>query len=73
MTRPAESTTAIVGSIVGALGILLGAITDLEVSVEVSGAVVTLVSWIAAAATWWIARKQRKGKLQSAADGTVQG
>lgn len=73
MTRPAEGVTAVVGSIVGALGILLGALTDLEVSVQVSGAVVTLISWIAAAATWWIARKQRKGELQSAADGTVQG
>lgn len=73
MTRPAESVTAIVGSIVGALGILLGALTNFEVSVEVSGAVVSLVSWIAAAATWYIARKQRKGQLQSAADGTVQG
>lgn len=73
MSRPSESLTAAVGSIVGAALIVFGALTKFEVSAEVSGAFITLVSWIAAAATWWIARKQRKGQMQSAPDGTVQG
>lgn len=72
-SRPAEQYTAVIGTIIGALGILLGAFTDFELTVEVSGAIVTLVSYIALGVTWYVARQQRKGELQSAADGTVQG
>jgi phosphate/sulfate permease len=71
MSRPSETTTAIVGSIVGACLILLGSIWKVEVSSEVSGAIVTLVAWISVAVTWYIARMQREGELRAAKDGTV--
>jgi hypothetical protein len=71
MKRPSESLSAAVGSIVGAVFILIGATTSAEISSEVQGAVIVLVSWIAAGVTWYVARRQRSGELVSAADGTV--
>jgi hypothetical protein len=78
MTRPSESLTAAVGTILGALFILLGATEggfdfDELKSPEVQGAVMLLVSWIAAGVTWYIAKRQRAGELTSAKDGSVEG
>ena len=72
MNRPSESITAIVGSVVGAILILVSAIWDVEVGAEVSGAIVVLVSWTAALVTWFVAKRQRSGDLGSAVDGTVK-
>jgi hypothetical protein len=74
--RPAETLTAAIASILGALFIVLGAVDDgfegLR-SPEVQGAIVILVGWIAAAVTWYVAKRQRAGELKSATDGTVRG
>jgi hypothetical protein len=77
MTRPSESLTAAVGTVLGALFILLGATEggfdfDELKSPEVQGAVMLLVSWIAAGVTWYIARRQRAGTLASSEDGSVK-
>ena len=72
MTRPSEGVTAAIGSIVGAVLIILGATTHAQISPEVAGAIITLVSWIATAVTWYVANKQRAGEATSAADGTVR-
>jgi hypothetical protein len=71
MKRPSEGLTAAVGSIIGATFILIGALSDVEIPGEVQGAVIVLVSWIAALVTWFIARQQRQGELGSAPDGSV--
>jgi cation transporter-like permease len=72
ISRPSEAITGVVGSIVGAILVLLGQFTDVEVSTEASAAIIVLVSWIAAGVTWYIARKQRTGDLSASKDGTVQ-
>lgn len=71
MTRPSEAITATVGSIVGAAVILLASFTDWEPSTEVVGAVVVIVSWIAVAVTWFVAKKQAAGTLTSGPTGEV--
>jgi hypothetical protein len=72
ISRPSEAITGVVGSIVGAILVLLGQFTDVEVTTEASAAIIVLVSWIAAGVTWYIARKQRSGALQAGNDGTVE-
>lgn len=72
MSRPSETITGIVGSVVGALVVVLGWVWPVEIPTEVVGAITVLVSWIAALVTWWIANRQRKGELASAPDGTVK-
>lgn len=71
LARPSEAIQATVGSILGAVFILIGAFTDWEPTPEVIGAVTLLVSWIAVAVTWYVARKQRAGELASRGDGSV--
>jgi uncharacterized membrane protein YphA (DoxX/SURF4 family) len=66
MSRPSEAITAAVGSIVGAILIIVGAFTDAEIPPEVTGAIITLVSWIAALVTWYVAKQQRAGELPKA-------
>jgi uncharacterized membrane protein YjjP (DUF1212 family) len=71
-SRPSEAITGIVGSIVGAILVLLGQFFHVEISTEASAAIIVLVSWVAAGVTWYIAKRQRRGQLTAAADGTVQ-
>lgn len=78
MSRPSETITAAVGTILGAVFILLGAteggfdFDDLR-SPEVQGAAMVLVGWIAAGVTWYVAKRQRAGEIPEAApDGTVK-
>lgn len=70
LSRPAEVSQASIGTIVGAVIILLGAF-GLDVPPQVTGAVTVLVSAIAGLVTWMIARKQRAAQLGSRQDGTV--
>ena len=72
MTRPSETLTAAVGSIVGAILIIVGSVSDIRISTEVSGAITVLVAWIASGVTWYIARRQRAGTLASGAAGEVR-
>jgi hypothetical protein len=71
VSRPSETITGIVGSIVGAVLVLLGEFGDIEVSTNATAAIIVIVSWIAAGVTWYVARKQRSGELGSSRDGTV--
>lgn len=76
-SRPAEGTQAIVSTILGAILIIVGALKNGiqvdDLNEEVIGALTVLVGFVASAVTWYIARQQRTGELQSAPDGTVQG
>lgn len=72
MERPSETITATVGSLVGAALMLLGFASKVQVPPEVAGAIVTLVAFVAALVTNFVARKQRAGELDSAVDGTVK-
>jgi hypothetical protein len=71
LARPSESITATVGTIVGAVLAILGAATKFELPVEVAGAIVTLVSFVASMVTAVIAKRQRAGGLGSKEDGKV--
>jgi phosphate/sulfate permease len=72
VSRPSETIQAAIGSIVGAALIVAGAFFDTsKITPEVVGALILLLSWIAAGVTWYIARKQRAGLLGSSKDGTV--
>lgn len=75
VSRPSEAITGIVGSIIGAILVLLSEFTDVEVSTNAAAAIVVLVSWIAAGVTWYVARRQRdpSDDLGAAEDGTVTG
>lgn len=72
MTRPSETVQAVVGTIVGAVLIVIGAFTDVsKFTPEVVGAIVILVSYIAAVVTAVVAARQRAGTTPSASDGAV--
>jgi hypothetical protein len=72
IARPSETIQATVGSIVGLILIIAGAFFDTsKITPEAVGAIILLLSWIAAGVTWYIARKQRAGMLGSSRDGTV--
>ena len=77
MTRPAETITAAIGVLLGAVQILVGAFSDgfdfgdLN-DPEVTGAITTLVGFVASIVTWYIARRQRSGQIGSGTDGSVQ-
>jgi hypothetical protein len=72
IARPSESIQATVGSVVGAILIIMGAFFDTsKITPEVVGAIILVLSWIAAGVTWYVARKQRAGVLGSSKDGTV--
>lgn len=71
MTRPSEALQAIVGTVVGSVLIIVAAITKVDVPGEVSGAIVTLVSFIAWGVTAYVSNRQRAGALPSAQDGAV--
>lgn len=73
-SRPAELTQATVGTIVGAVLIIAGVFFDTSrITPEVVGAIILIVSYVAAAVTWYVARKQRTvtSTLTSGKDGTV--
>lgn len=70
MQRPSETLQATVGSIVGAIFVIMSAF-GVTIPDGVEGSVIILVSWIAALVTWRYAKKQRSGDLQSAFDGRV--
>jgi hypothetical protein len=72
MSRPSETATAALGSIIGAVLIIAGWLTTVEVPSQVAGAFTILVSWVAAAVTWFVAQRQRRGELSSLADGSVE-
>jgi hypothetical protein len=72
MTRPSETFQAAISSIVGAVLIILGVFTDTsKFTLEVQGAIVLLLGFIAWGVTAYTAAKQRKGQLASASDGAV--
>lgn len=71
MTRPSETITAAVGSIVGAVLILVAAFTDFTVSTEVAGAITLLVAWIATGITYLVVKRQKAGTLTSGPTGEV--
>lgn len=80
MSRPAETLQAIVSGAIGAAFIIYGAMQDgIEfddlANPEVVGAITVLTGLVAAARTWWVARRQRDpaDDLGSASDGTVTG
>ena len=73
IARPSETVTGVISSIIGAVLVIVGWGTEIEIPAEVTGALVTLLGWVAAGVTWYIARKQREGALGSAKDGTVSG
>ena len=45
--------------------------TGFEVSTEVAGAIVTVVSWIAVGVTWFVSRQQTRGAVGSGPAGQV--
>lgn len=74
MTRPAETISAIVGAVLGAITIIQGALDDGFQLVDVQtivGAIMVVVGLVAPIVTWYIAKRQREGELASATDGTV--
>lgn len=71
MSRPSETITAAVGSVIGAVFALLAAL-GINIPEGVNGPVIILVSWLAAGTTYLVARKQRAGDLPSGADGRVK-
>lgn len=70
-SRPSEALTGAIGSIVGALLILLNEFFGVEVSTNAAAAIVVVVSWLAAGVTWYVAKRQRAGQLYPGPDGTV--
>jgi hypothetical protein len=75
VSRPSEALTATVGTLVAAILVLVKAYTDIDVPEGVSAALILIVSYIAAAVTWYVARKQRDpgSPVTSGPDGTVEG
>lgn len=76
MTRPSETVQATVSTLIGALLILYGSVSDgFELNdlsdPEVVGAITLVVGFVSAAVTWYTARKQRAGQLGSSDDGAV--
>ncbi|HEU4865002.1 MAG TPA: hypothetical protein VFT76_02035 [Actinomycetota bacterium] len=77
-TRPAETIQAALGTIIGAILIIVGVVRDgFDFSdladPELQGAISILVGFVASAVTWYVARRQRdpEDQLASAPDGTV--
>jgi hypothetical protein len=75
--RPSEVIQAGVGTVIGAIFIAVGVARNgfdaaLD-SMEFQGAVVVVISYIAAGVTAWVARRQRgsDATLKSSKDGTV--
>lgn len=76
MTRPAETISAIIAAIVGAITIIQGALDDgfqLDDVQTIVGAIMVVVGLVAPLVTWYIARRQRdpSSDVTSASDGTV--
>jgi hypothetical protein len=72
VSRPAESLSATLGALIVAVVAVLTSL-GVEVPVGVVTAATAVVGFVAAAVTWWVARKQRDitDPLGSAKDGTV--
>jgi hypothetical protein len=71
-SRPSETISGIVGTVIGAILVILGSMTKVVVPTEAAGAIIVLVSYIAWAVTAYVARRQRAGELPSAPDGAVR-
>ena len=76
MTRPSETIQATVSALIGAALVIYGAVKngfDFEdiSNPEVQGAILTVVGFVSALVTWYVARRQRTGDLLSSPDGTV--
>jgi hypothetical protein len=74
LSRPSETIQAVVGTILGAILIIAGAFADVsKFTPQVVGAIVLLVSYVAAIVTAVVASKQRSSgsTLTSATDGSV--
>lgn len=69
--RPSEALTAAIGTILGALLIVLDEIWGIAVSAKLSAALLILLSWLAYGITYLVARRQRSGDLVSEIDGSV--
>lgn len=69
--RPSEILTGAIGTILGAVVILLKEWGGVEISSTALGALIVLVSWIAYGVTWYVSRRQRSGELVSEVDGSV--
>jgi hypothetical protein len=77
VTRPAETVQATISGLLGAVLVIYGVTKngfDFEAlsNPEVVGAITVIVGFASTAVTWFVARQQRAGELQSAPDGTVQ-
>jgi hypothetical protein len=71
-SRPAEVFQSSTGAFLGALLIIAGVFTDTsKITPEVTGALVLIVSQIAAGVTWFVKQKQHAGQLASGAAGEV--
>jgi hypothetical protein len=76
MERPAETVQATISGLLGAVLIIYGVTKngfDFEAlsNPEVVGAITVVVGFVSSAVTWYVAREQREGELDSADDGTV--
>jgi hypothetical protein len=77
VTRPAETVQATISGLLGAVLVIYGVTKngfDFEAlsNPEVVGALTVVVGFASSVTTWFTARQQRAGELQSAPDGTVQ-
>lgn len=63
-TMPSETITGVVGSVVGALLVILGEVYHVEVSGAVAGAITTLVAWVAFAVTLMVRAKRRRAMAE---------
>ena len=78
LNRPAETISATVGTVVGAVLVIVGAVDDgLDFNdlsdPEVQGAIAILVGIVSSVVTFFVARRQRdpSDPIASAEDGTV--
>jgi len=76
VSRPAETISAIVAAVVGAITIIQGALEDgfqVDDVQTIVGAIMVVVGLVAPLVTWFIARRQRDptSNVTSAPDGTV--
>ena len=58
-SMPSETITGIVGSVLGAVFVILGAY-GVEITPAVAGAIMTLVGWLAFGVTLWVRRTRSR-------------
>lgn len=71
MKRPAETIAGSVGTAVGLIFAVLHTYGHWDLDASLQPYVPVVVGWIAASVTWFVARSQRAGGRNSAADGKV--